>query len=150
MFHARIVPILNTLVRGRALVVGRSSFPLDRRSEPQPDVALLAPLRYQDADRYPTPEVIYAMLEIADSSLAKELGPKLKLYGRIIDVVANVLAGCVRNPNATRANISVTRARGVPIPRRVIGRRAPSGPCRRDRGRTERCSERRTSRPSAA
>jgi len=52
---------------------------LDLYSEPQPDVVLYASSVH---GRHPRPEEIYLLVEVADSSLAYDLGPKLKAYAR--------------------------------------------------------------------
>jgi hypothetical protein len=52
---------------------------LDLYSEPQPDVVLYAPSVH---GRHPRPEEIFLLIEVADSSLAYDLGPKLKAYAR--------------------------------------------------------------------
>lgn len=76
--HAQIVKYLIQTVPDMLAVVG--SFPLDDRNEPQPDVALLAPHDYLDRD--PAPEEFIAIIEVADTSLRKDIGPKLRLYAR--------------------------------------------------------------------
>ena len=95
--HANIVAYLNDVVRGRALVVGQGSFPLGTMNEPQPDIALLAPHSGEE-NRAPSPDERFAFIEVSDSSLAKDVGPKLRLYARsgiadylVVDVDANVL-----------------------------------------------------------
>jgi Uma2 family endonuclease len=80
--HASIVTYLNRALAGRVKVVGQGSFPLGSRNEPQPDIALLAPRSYRRDRRPPTTAEIFAFIELADSSLAKDLGPKLALYAR--------------------------------------------------------------------
>lgn len=78
--HATIVRYLNDMLRGQAIVVGQGSFPLSARSEPEPDVAVLAPRSYELDGRPPQSHEIFALVELAESSLATDLGPKLKLY----------------------------------------------------------------------
>jgi len=80
--HARISPYLAATLANDAVVVPQGSFPLGRKNEPQPDLAILAPLQWDEAERGPTPEEIYAVIELADSSLGKDTGPKLRLYAR--------------------------------------------------------------------
>jgi Uma2 family endonuclease len=96
--HARIVGYLNELLKGRALVVGQGSFPLGTHNEPQPDITILAPALNEGPPRVAQADEIFACVELADSSLAKDLGPKLRLYGRygiadylVVDLKANVL-----------------------------------------------------------
>jgi Uma2 family endonuclease len=96
--HSRIVKYLMRMLGASAEVVGQSSLPLGTRDEPQPDVAILAPRSYEGATPYPSPAEIYAAIEISDSSLRKDLGPKMRLYARhaiadylVIDLTDDVL-----------------------------------------------------------
>jgi Uma2 family endonuclease len=96
--HALIVAYLNEHLRERAFVVGQGSFPLGQHNEPQPDIALLSWKLSEGPARRAEPDEIFACVELADSSLAKDLGPKLRLYGRygipdylVVDLKANVL-----------------------------------------------------------
>ncbi len=77
--HAIIDHYLAETLGVRAFVVPQGSFPLDRRSEPQPDIAVLAPRDYHG--RGPdTPGEIFALIEIAQSSIGFDLGRKQRLY----------------------------------------------------------------------
>jgi Uma2 family endonuclease len=96
--HAAIVAYLDDALRGRAFVVGKGSFPLGLRNEPQPDIAVLALRDYARDGSGPEPQEIYAVVELADSSLSVDLGPKLRIYGRhgiadyiVVDLAANRL-----------------------------------------------------------
>jgi Uma2 family endonuclease len=96
--HTAIVKYLIQSVGDRAEVAGQSSLPLGKRDEPQPDVAVLAPRWYEKGLNTPTPAQIYAAIEISDTSLRKDLGPKLRLYARhgiadylVVDVKDDVL-----------------------------------------------------------
>jgi Uma2 family endonuclease len=80
--HARISAYLAATLANDAFVVPQGSFPLGPKNEPQPDLAVLAPLHRRDAERGPTPEEIYAVIELANSSLGKDTGLKLRLYAR--------------------------------------------------------------------
>lgn len=80
--HARIVEYLIGALGKRAFVVGQSSLQLDDKNEPQPDIAILARECADPSDRAPSPAEIYALVEISDTSLPKDLGPKLRLYAR--------------------------------------------------------------------
>jgi Uma2 family endonuclease len=78
--HGTIVPYLAQAFGNRAKVIGQGSFPLGLRSEPQPDIAVLVPRNYED--RTAASNEILAVIELADSSLGKDLGPKRALYAR--------------------------------------------------------------------
>jgi hypothetical protein len=80
--HLRIVKYLIQMLAERAEVAGQSSLPLGGRDEPQPDIAVLAPRRYAPPRPPPSPSEIYAVIEISDTSLLKDIGPKLRLYAR--------------------------------------------------------------------
>jgi Uma2 family endonuclease len=96
--HAAITGYLYGELGPAVLVVPQGSFPLGDRNEPQPDLALLVPDAYDERGRPPTPAEILCLIEIADTSLAKDLGPKVRLYARfgipdylVVDLDANVL-----------------------------------------------------------
>ncbi|MBC5799432.1 MAG: Uma2 family endonuclease [Candidatus Eremiobacteraeota bacterium] len=76
--HATIVHYLHDMLGRRAFIVPQGSFPLDRRSEPQPDVAILAPRNYEE--RRPDPGEMFALIEVAESSIEFDLGRKQRLY----------------------------------------------------------------------
>jgi len=80
--HWRIVDYLTRLLNDRAMVVGQSSIALGDQNHPQPDVIVLP--RTPDAfmDRDPEPSEIYAVIEVANSSLRKDTGIKRDMYGR--------------------------------------------------------------------
>lgn len=66
----------------RAIVRVQGAVRLSDRSEPQPDIALL---RWRDdfyQDRPARVEDIFLIVEVADSSLAYDLGLKLSMYAR--------------------------------------------------------------------
>lgn len=96
--HGRLVRYLIEALGDSALVLGMSSIPMGDRSEPNPDIAIALPRADGYESRHPTPGEILALIEIAESSLAKDVGPKAKLYARsgirdylIADIEANVL-----------------------------------------------------------
>jgi Uma2 family endonuclease len=87
---------------------------LDLHSEPQPDVVLYAG---SVRGRHPRPDEIFLLIEVADTSLAYDSGPKLEAYARggirevwVIDVVRRRV--CVyRNPDQGRYQFA-SEARG--------------------------------------
>lgn len=81
-----------------AAVAGQASFPLGTQSEPLPDIAILAQRRSVYLQRPAAASELLVVIEIAESSLAKDLGPKRALYARsrvpeylVVDVDRNVL-----------------------------------------------------------
>ncbi len=96
--HARIVRYLTQALEGRAEVIGQLSLPLGDRNEPQPDIAVLAPSAVADTTTPVDPSEIVAMIEIAERSLLKDMGPKRLLYARfgvpnylIVDLSGDIL-----------------------------------------------------------
>jgi Uma2 family endonuclease len=55
---------------------------LDDFSEPQPDLMLLHPVADYYQRRHPAPAEVFLLVEVADSSLAKDRGLKLPAYGQ--------------------------------------------------------------------
>jgi Uma2 family endonuclease len=96
--HGRIFRYLVKALDGYADVEGQISLPLGKRSEPQPDLAVLALSAVEDRIRPVAPAEILAMIEIAETSLAKDSGPKRLLYARfgipnylVVDLAGEVL-----------------------------------------------------------
>lgn len=85
-FHAnsvrRFVNFFAQLSRGRWLVDVQNPVRLDNRSEPQPDFVLLRPLDEEYALRHPTPDDVYLLVEVADSSVRYDRGQKLVAYAK--------------------------------------------------------------------
>jgi Uma2 family endonuclease len=79
----------------RAVVRVQGPVRLDEYAEPEPDVALLRrPLERYDV-AHPTPEDVLLVVEVADTSLERDRGPKLSFYARagIVEVwIVNVEA----------------------------------------------------------
>ncbi|MFN2462023.1 MAG: Uma2 family endonuclease [Candidatus Velthaea sp.] len=97
LLHARIVKYLNARLP-HAAVIGQGSFELGPGNEPRPDVAILRQPIEAYFGRSFQPTDLAAMIEVADSSLAKDIGPKLSLYARfgipdylVVDIQRNRL-----------------------------------------------------------
>jgi len=52
-------------------------------SEPEPDIAVVAPLDEEYLDHHPYPDNIFWIIEYADSSLKKDLETKTKVYAAV-------------------------------------------------------------------
>jgi Uma2 family endonuclease len=98
VMHDRIWRYLNGALQGLAEVSGHLSLPLGERNEPQPDIAVLAPSAVADMTTRVDPAEILAMVELAETSLGKDAGPKRLLYARfgipdylIVDLRGEVL-----------------------------------------------------------
>ena len=72
----RLNQLLVLALAGRALVSCQGPFAADEYSEPEPDFAVV-PLGDYDADHAST---AYLIIEVAEASLAKDRGKKLRLY----------------------------------------------------------------------
>ena len=72
----RIAEQLLGALASRAKVRIQSGFAASDGSEPEPDVAVVPPGEYDDAH----PSIAWLIVEVAKSSLAKDRGPKARLY----------------------------------------------------------------------
>ncbi len=100
--HCFAVRALNELLTlrfaGRALVDVQNPLTLDRISEPQPDLMLLRRRQDRYRPRLPAAQDVLLVIEVAESSLRYDRGPKLRAYARngIPEVwVVNLVEGCV-------------------------------------------------------
>jgi hypothetical protein len=80
------------------MVVGQASIALGDQNHPQPDVIVLPRTPDEFMDRDPAPSELYAVIEVANSSLRKDTGIKLDIYGRfqiadylVVDLKSRVL-----------------------------------------------------------
>lgn len=84
--HAGAVKTLNRLLvrmaGDRAVVSVQDPVVLGDRSVPQPDLALLEPRADGYAAAHPTAAEILLVIEVADTTLAFDLGTKVLLYAR--------------------------------------------------------------------
>jgi Uma2 family endonuclease len=90
---------------GRVIASVQCPLRLDRRNEPQPDLMLLRPRPDFYESSHPTAADVLLLVEVADSSLAYDRGPKLALYARhgvpevwIVDLVGRAVEVC-RQPS---------------------------------------------------
>jgi Uma2 family endonuclease len=72
----RLTELLVLALHGRALVRCQLSYAANELSEPEPDFAVVAPGDH-DLDH---PSEAYLVIEVSESSLAKDSGKKLRLY----------------------------------------------------------------------
>jgi Uma2 family endonuclease len=72
----RLTALLVRALGDRACVRIQGAFAASDDSEPEPDVAVLPPGDYDDGH----PREAWLVIEVAESSLAKDLGPKARLY----------------------------------------------------------------------
>jgi Uma2 family endonuclease len=76
----RAYDYLKPLLSGRADVRSQSPIILSSHSEPEPDIAVVAIDELEYSDRHPRPNEIFLLIEVADSTLVRDLGEKEKAY----------------------------------------------------------------------
>jgi Uma2 family endonuclease len=79
---AALCEYLGRLAAGRLTVWSQNPIRLGDSSEPQPDIALVKPRRDFYAAAHPGPADTLLIVEVAESSLAYDLGVKVPLYAR--------------------------------------------------------------------
>ena len=100
--HASCVKKLNYLFAqklGNKVIIGvQDPIKLNDYSEPQPDLVLLKPRKDFYASSHPTPDDIFLLIEVADSSIEYDRNIKLPLYAEnkisevwLIDLNQNLL-----------------------------------------------------------
>lgn len=78
----RVDAVLQRRFAKLALVSVQLPIVLDDWSEPLPDVALIALPEERYLHAHPTPEEVLLLVEVAQSSLRYDAGPKLRAYAR--------------------------------------------------------------------
>jgi Uma2 family endonuclease len=71
---------LRQLLGNRAKIKEAHPITLPNNSEPEPDIAIVRMPAALYRDRHPQPEDIFWLIEISDSTLAKDLGMKKDIY----------------------------------------------------------------------
>lgn len=94
----RLLRLLNRLVGDRAIVCVQDPLSLDEHSQPEPDLMLLRPREDFYTQSHPTAADVLLLIEIADSSLARDRDVKLPLYASagvrevwVVDIHGRVL-----------------------------------------------------------
>ncbi len=78
----RVAMYLSNALRGRADLFVPLTLPLGRYDAPEPDIAIAAPRGTEYYRRHLQPRDVYALIEIALSSLSKDTRLKRDLYAR--------------------------------------------------------------------
>lgn len=65
---------------GRVICRNQGSQATDNYSEPEPDYQLLKRIESYYSNTHPRPEDVLLVIEVSDSSLKKDLGPKMQIY----------------------------------------------------------------------
>ena len=108
----RLTQIMVLALHPRAAVRAHSAFAASDGSEPEPDVAVVPARDYDDAH----PSAAYLIIEVADSSLAKDRGVKATLYaqsgvpeywvvnlqGKVIEVYTEIVQGAYARVTPSR------------------------------------------------
>jgi len=116
--HAGAVNALNQLLGrlagDRAIVSVQNPLIIGDRSVPQPDLALLKPRADSYSGAHPTAADVLLVVEVADATLAFDIGTKIPLYARfgvpeawVVDLQERVLR-VFREPSASGYRTSFT------------------------------------------
>ena len=85
-FHGGVTKYLlqffATAAKGRWITSVQDPTRLDDYSEPEPDVMLLKPSADFYRKRHPNASDVFLLIEVADTSLTRDVNQKLPLYGR--------------------------------------------------------------------
>jgi Uma2 family endonuclease len=79
---SRLEHLFHHLAGNRAIVRGQNPVRLDNYSEPEPDIALVAPRDDYYAADHPVPRDVLLIVEVADTSLRYDRHRKLPSYAR--------------------------------------------------------------------
>ena len=130
--HAGCVNALNGLLAqlaaGRAVVSVQNPIILGQHSEPQPDLALLAPRADAYRRAHPRPDEVLLVIEVADTSLVYDRDEKLPLYAKagipeawLVDLPGRAVHTC-RDPGSDGYRITRTARAGETLtPVRLAG-----------------------------
>lgn len=85
-FHSGVTMRLNRFfqlrAKGRWVVFVQGAVRLDNYTEPEPDLMLLKPAPDDYVSHHPTPDDVFLLIEVADSTLDFDRGKKLQIYAR--------------------------------------------------------------------
>lgn len=76
----RIEKLLEHRLGNQVLVRLQDPIQLSTYSEPEPDVAVVHPDLNFYSDHHPTPDEVYLIIEVADTTINRDLGTKADLY----------------------------------------------------------------------
>lgn len=78
----RLIRFFGLQAKKRWIISAQSPVGLDNYSEPEPDLVLLKPAPDDYVSHHPTPDDVFLLIEVADSSLDFDRGKKLQIYAR--------------------------------------------------------------------
>lgn len=76
----RLEKLIERQLGEQVLVRLQDPVQLDAYSEPEPDIAVVHPSLSFYADHHPSPDEVYLIVEIADTTIDRDLGSKASLY----------------------------------------------------------------------
>jgi Uma2 family endonuclease len=124
----RLVHLLTEAVGDRAIVAVQDPVRLSQRSEPQPDLMLLAPREDFYASAHPTAADVLLLIEVSDTTARYDRGIKLQLYARhgvsevwIIDLDNRVLRTFRGPKDDTYTEVVETARPGLLSPQALPG-----------------------------
>lgn len=82
IFNDLVTDILKEKLGNQVYVRNQNPIVLDDFSEPEPDVVLVKPPRHNYLEKHPTPENIYLVMEISDTTLQIDREIKSMAYAR--------------------------------------------------------------------
>ena len=74
--------VLNTSLRNEAIISSQNPIVISELSEPEPDIVILKPRADFYRHAHPTPEDIYLVIEVAETSLRYDRDIKIPLYAK--------------------------------------------------------------------
>ncbi|NES82869.1 MAG: Uma2 family endonuclease [Moorea sp. SIO2B7] len=80
--YRRGVKYLEALLQERAVVFSAAPITLPTDGEPQPDICIAKSPESQYDERHPSPDDIYWLIEVSNSTLSYDLGEKAQIYAR--------------------------------------------------------------------
>lgn len=122
----RLNRLLNRLVALDAIVRVQDPIRLDGYSEPEPDVALVKPRDDFYSREHPGPDDVLLLIEVADTSVERDLEVKLPLYARagipeawLVDLPAETIE-VHSKPDGEEYRETVRTKRGETVASRTI------------------------------
>ena len=117
----RSMDVLNSALKGRALVSIQHPLRLNNYNEPQPDIVVLKPRADYYASKPHTPEDTFLVIEVSDSSLRYDVKVKLPIYAAMgisevwIENLQSELLLVCRNPAGKSYGTQLTIQRGESV-----------------------------------
>jgi Uma2 family endonuclease len=99
-YNTEVADYLRSLLGSRAKIRDAKPITLPDDSEPAPDIAIVQPLGAVYLEHHPYPENIFWLIEVSNTTLAKDLGCKKEIYA-----AANIPEYWVINLQATELHV---------------------------------------------